>query len=158
MKDALGPATLKCSCGTTAPKEGRRGLIPQPRLGLNCQTRYGVETPAAMGRYDQYVLGSQLFTMRATGRRQPWWLNESLKKCDDVMMEETLLLFHVFCSTISVETNHRQSRHSSSTCVGLVGCFTPNVETRRSQLSTGLSQTCLLPIRLIYLLLFLTVF
>jgi hypothetical protein len=88
---------------------------------------------------------SQLFTMQATGTRQPWWLNESLKKW---MMEGSLLLFHVFCSTISVETNHGQSRHSSSTCVGLVGCFTPNVETRRLQMSTGLSQTCLLPIRL----------
>jgi hypothetical protein len=63
-------------------REGRRGFIPRPRVGLNCQTRYEVETPAAMGGYDQYVLGSQLITMLATRTRQPWWLNESLK-CDD---------------------------------------------------------------------------
>jgi hypothetical protein len=29
--------------------EGRRGLIPQSRVGLNCQTRFEVETPVAMG-------------------------------------------------------------------------------------------------------------
>jgi hypothetical protein len=57
------------------------------REAYSLETRYKLETPAAMGRYDQCVLGSQLITMQATGRRQPWWLNESLKKCDDGNVE-----------------------------------------------------------------------
>jgi hypothetical protein len=57
-------------------------------LGLRGQSqsrsRYEVETPAAMGRYNQCVLadGITINNHASTGRRQPWWLNESLKKCD----------------------------------------------------------------------------
>jgi hypothetical protein len=34
------------------------------REAYSLETRYEVETPAAMGRYDQYVLGSQLIAMQ----------------------------------------------------------------------------------------------
>jgi hypothetical protein len=49
-KDASLFQPLSSALLAQPPLGGRRGLIPQSRVGLNCQTtRYEVETPATMG-------------------------------------------------------------------------------------------------------------
>jgi hypothetical protein len=66
------PAILKCSFGTTAPLlRWRRGLIPQSRVGLNCQTRYEVKTPVAMGGSTSTSWDLKLTTMQTAGKKTP---------------------------------------------------------------------------------------